>query len=149
MPAMLAADMEAINKYFMETAVVKTEAAEKIKQEWMRWWADHRRSITWYSTEEFDFARNLRNKFNLANTTNTKEKKEEQARQARALTSEETRGETRRAGTSGMYLEEEKPLIPTSWKVGAAVGVGLVTLGVFGKQILKMTPAGKLLKFLS
>lgn len=154
MPAMLSADMEAINKYFMENVVVKTAAAEKIKQEWMKWWNDHRRNSAipgpwnWYTQEEFDYARNERNRFNDANAVTKADKQAAVDQRSKGLTTEELRGETKRAGTSGMYVEPEKPLIPTSWKVGAAVGVGLITVGVFGKKLLGMTPLGKLAKFL-
>jgi len=148
MPPMLSANMEAINRYFMETAKVKTKAAEKIKQEWMKWWKDNRRSVTWYDQEEYDIARNMRNRFDLANTITTVERADVERHQATGLTSEEAAGGTRRAGTSGMYVEEEEPLIPTKWKVGAALGIGLIAIGVFGKKLLGMTPAAKLAKFL-
>lgn len=148
MPPMLSANMEAINKFFMETAVVKTPTAEKIKQEWMRWWNDNRRTLTWYSTEEYDFARNMRNRFNDANAVTKKEKQAAVDQRAKGITSEELRGETKRAGTTGMYVEEEEPIIPTKWKVAAIIGVGLVGVGVFGKKLLAMTPAGRLAKYL-
>jgi hypothetical protein len=141
-------DMEAINRYFMQQATVKTPEAEKVKQEWMKWWNDNKRSVLDYTTEEFDTARNTKHRFDVANETTHAGKAAVVAQQARGLTSEEAMGETRRAGTAGQFLEEEKPLIPTSWKVGAAVGVGLVALGVFGKKLLALTPAGKLAKFL-
>jgi hypothetical protein len=149
MPAMLRADMEAINKYFMEQVTIKTPAAEKIKQEWMAWWKEHKRDWTWYTIEEFDHARNMRNKLNLANATSTAQKAEIAAHIASAKGSrEEQMGETRRSGTSGMFLEEEEPIIPTKWKVGAVVGVSLIAAGVFAKQLLKLTPYGRFAKFL-
>lgn len=148
MPPMLSANMDAVNRYFMETAKVRTKAAEKIKQEWMEWWKENRRSLTWYDQEEYDIARNMRNRFDLANTVSVAERAGVQQHQATGLTSEEAAGETRRAGTSGMYVEEEEPLIPTKWKVVAALGVGLIAVGVFGKKLLGMTPAAKLAKFL-
>jgi len=148
MPAMLSEDMKAINRYFMEQAQIKTPAAEKVKQEWMKFWKETERTLTWYSQDEYDAARNLKHKFDLANTTNAAEKASVKEQQAKGITSEEMRGETRRAGTSGDYLEDPKPLIPTSWKVGAVAGIGLVAVGVFGKKLLGMTPLGKIAKFL-
>jgi hypothetical protein len=47
-----------------------------------------------------------------------------------------------------MFLEEEEPIIPTKWKVGAVVGVSLIAAGVFAKQLLKLTPYGRFAKFL-
>lgn len=140
-------DMEAINKFFMETAKVKTPAAEKIKKEWMAWWKEHK---TWwgYSDEEFDTARNMRNKFNLANASTFTEQNRVAATIATGTTSEEAQGETRRAGTEGMFTEEEEQWIPTSWKVGAVVGVGLIAVGVFAKKLLALTPAAKFIKHL-
>lgn len=148
MPAMLASDMNAINKFFMETAKVNTPAAEKVKQEWMQFWKDTERTFSWYSQEEFDQARNLRNRFNLANAKTDAARVAVAAQQASGVTREEAGGNTRRAGTSGDYLEEEKPWIPTSWKVGAFVGVGLLATGVFAKKILAMTPYGRIAKYL-
>lgn len=142
------ADMEAINRYFMQQAAIKTPAAEKLKQEWMKWWKENQRSWLDYTVEEFDTARNMKHKFDVANEPTQAGKAQVAAQQARALTSEEAMGETRRAGTAGQYIEEEKPLIPTSWKVGAMVGVGLITVGIFGKKLLSMTPAAKLIKYL-
>jgi hypothetical protein len=141
-------DMEAINRYFMQQVTVKTPEAEKVKQEWMKWWNDNHRTVLDYSTEEFDTARNYKHKFDLANEPTRAGKAQIAAQQASGLTSEEAMGETRRAGTAGQYLEPEKPLIPTAWKVGAVVGVGLITVGVFGKKLLGMTPLGKLAKLL-
>ncbi len=140
-------DMEAINRYFMETAVIKTPAAEKLKKEWMVWWKDNK---TWwgYSDEQFNTARNMRSRFNLANTKTAAEQAQVAATIARGSTSEEAQGETRTAGTDGLHVEEEEPWIPTSWKVGALVGVGLVAVGVFGKKLLAMTPAAKFIKYL-
>jgi len=148
MPAMLGADMEAINKFFMETAKVQTPAAENVKQEWMKFWKETERSLTWYTQQEYDDARNLRNRFNVANTTSAAAAATIKAQQASGVTSEEMRGETRRAGTEGSYLEEEKPWIPTSWKVGGLIGVGLIATGVFAKKILALTPYGKFTKYL-
>jgi hypothetical protein len=149
MPAMLKDNMEAINRYFMQQVTVKTAAAEKVKQEWMQYWKDTKRDWTWYSQEEYDKARNLRNKFDLANAVTAEAKVAVAAHQAAGQGStEEQRGETRRSGTSGMFLEEEEPLIPTAWKAGAIIGVSLITIGVFAKQLLKLTPYGKLARFL-
>ena len=139
-------NMEAINKYFMETAKIKTAAAEKLKREWMVWWKEHK---GWsYSDDEYDEARNMRNKFNLANAVSAMDHATVAETIARGVTSEEAEGETRRAGTEGMFVEEEKPWIPTSWKVGAVVGMGLVAVGVFGKKLLALTPAAKFIKYL-
>lgn len=142
------ADLEAINKYFMETIVIKTPAAEKIKKEWMTWWRENKRDWTSYSDEEYAHARNMRNRLNLANSTTVKEKAHVEQAIKTGLTTEEMKGETRTAGTDGMHDEEEEPLIPTSVKVWALVGAGLITLGIFGKKLLGMTPAAKLVKYL-
>ena len=148
MSVMLKDNMEAINRYFMEQITVKTSAAEKVKQEWMQYWKDTKRDWTWYSQDEYDKARNLKHKFDTANAVTTAERNAATAQRTTGLTSEQLRGETKRSGTSGMYLEEEEPLIPTKYKVIGAVGIGLLTVGVFAKKILGMTPYGKLARFL-
>jgi len=149
MPSGAAEDMEAINRYFMEQTKIRTPAAEAIKQEWMKWWMENKRDWSWYSQEEYDFARNMRKKLDLANATTEAQRDEIRETHARGITSEELKGETRRAGTDGMYIEPEKPFIPTSWKVAAGVGTGLVILGVFAKKILANTPLGRLAKLLA
>ena len=139
-------NMEAINKYFMETAKVRTAKAEVLKKEWMVWWKEHK---GWsYSDDEYDTARNMRNTFNLANAVSAQDHAKVAETLARGTTSEEAAGETRRAGSDGMFVEDEKPWIPTSWKVAAITGVALVTVGVFGKKLLSLTPAAKLIKYL-
>jgi hypothetical protein len=148
MPALLKADMEAINRYFMEQVTIKTPAAEVVKQEWMRWWEDHKRDWTWYTQEEFDHARNEKHKLDQANATTAAELKQVKLVQAKGMTSEEMRGETRRAGTTGEYVEPPKPLIPTKWKVGAGIAAGVVVAGVIAKKVMGFTPLGKLAKFL-
>jgi hypothetical protein len=148
MPAMLKDNMEAINRYFMEQATVKTAAAEKVKQQWMQFWKDTKRDWTWYSQDEYDKARNLKHKFDDANAITVADKKAASDQRQKGLTSEELKGETKRAGTSGMFLEEEEPFIPTKWKVAGMVGIGLVAAGVFAKKILALTPYGRLSRFL-
>lgn len=149
MPAMLKDNMEAINRYFMQGVTVKTAAAEKIKKEWMQFWKDAKRDWTWYTQEEYDKARNMRNRFDLANAVSKDQKVAVAAYQAAGQGStEEQYGETRRSGTEGMFLEEEEPLIPTAWKAGAIIGVGLITAGMFAKQILRLTPYRRLARFL-
>jgi hypothetical protein len=148
MPALLKENMEAVNRYFME-GKVRTAAAEKVKQEWMAFWKDVKRDWTWYTQEEYDKARNLRKKYDLANapTAQAKQVVTDHYRNAQGTT-EQSRGETRRSGTEGDYLVESDPIIPTAWKVGAVVAVGLVAVGAFGKQLLKLTPYGRLARFL-
>lgn len=152
MPAMLKQDMEAINRYFMEQVKIVTPAAEKVKQEWIVWWRNNKRDWSWYTQEEYDHARNMRNNLMLANAPTSAKKAEVAAYIASAkLTTEEIRGETRRSGTSGMYYEEPpppEPIIPTRWKVAAGVGASLVVAGVFAKKLLMLTPYGRIARFL-
>jgi hypothetical protein len=148
MAMLLKDNMEAINRYFME-GKVRTAAAEKVKQEWMRYWKDTKRDWTYYNQEEYDQARNIKHKFDLANATSSAERTHVAFVQATGMTSEEMKGETRRAGTKGDYLVDPQPLVPTSWKFGAIVGVALIGVGVFGKQLLKLTPLGRLARILS
>ena len=137
MPSMLAADMDAINKYMMTTPV-RTAAAERVKIEWMRFWEVTQRDFLWYSQEEFDAARNLRNKFNLANTVTPEQKKAVEDTMRTGLTGEEVRGDTRRATTEGSYLEPEQSIvefhIPTSWKVFGAIGAIALGAGWYAKK---------------
>jgi len=149
MPSQLSDNMNAINRYFMEQVTIRTPAAERVKQEWMAWWKENKRDWTWYTQDEYDHARNLRNKLNLANAKSDAERVSVAAHIATAKGStEEQMGEVRRSGTSGMFYEEPEPLIPTAWKVAAVVGTGLITLGVFAKQIIRLTPYGRFAKYL-
>ena len=128
---MLNADMEAINKYIMETNG-KSSKAESIKAEWIRYWESIKRDWSWYSQEEFDKARNFRDRFNLANVTSKAEETAVKEQMRSGVSAERARGETERRTSSGSYLEEEKPLvdfnIPLSWKIGA--GVSALVLGL-------------------
>lgn len=129
---MLNADMEAINKYIMETNV-KTSKADAVKLEWIKYWESIKRDWSWYSQEEFDKARNFRDRFNITNATSKAEETAVKEQMKSGVSAEKAMGETERRTTSGSYLEEPKPLIdfniPLGWKIGA--GLTALAAGLF------------------
>ena len=138
MPALLKDDMEAINSYIM-TSAIKTKAADNIKTEWIKWWADHERSWTWYSQEEYDTARNFRTRFNNANAVTTAEKEAAKRQATTGITKEETKGGVRRTTSEGVYIVPDEPLVSTSVKVGLFTALVIGVLG-WGAKILYIDP---------
>lgn len=137
------ADMQAINKYMMETAIVNPDA-QKIKDEWIQWWTQHQHDLYW-SGDDFNHARNTRNSFNIANTKSPEEAESVKQQIATGVTEEETRGETKTANTSGMFYETPKPLIPTKWKVFGLIVGGVYAAGYVAKKAFGHTPVGMVL----
>jgi len=137
------ADFAAINEYLMTTPIINS-AAEKIKQDWMAWWHSHNND--WYYTEDdYNHARNTRNQFNIANTATPAEQAEVKAQIATGVTTEEMKGQTKTAGTTGMFYEEPKPLIPTKWKVFGLITAGVIGAGYVVKKAFAHTPLGAVL----
>lgn len=137
------ADMQAINKYLMETAIVNP-AAQKIKDGWIQWWHDHSGDLYW-SADDFAHARNTRNEFNVANTKSPEEAEQVKQQIATGITEEEARGETKTANTSGMFYETPKPLIPTKWKVFGTVTALAIGAGYVVRKVFAHTPVGVIL----
>ena len=134
------ADMQAINKYMMETAIVNPDA-QKIKDQWIAWWNQHQNDLYW-STDDFNTARNMRNNFNVANTKSAQEAADVKQQIATGVTEEEARGETKTANTSGMFYQEPKPLIPTKWKIFAVAVAGVYGAAYVAKKVFTHTPVG-------
>lgn len=137
------ADMQAINKYMMETEIINPKA-QSIKDEWIKWWTQHVHDLYW-SNDDFAHARNVRNTFNIANTKSPEEAAQVQQQIARGVTEEEARGETRTANTSGMFYETPKPLIPAKWKFLGTVAALTLGAGYVLKKAFAETPAGIIL----
>lgn len=133
-----AANIAAINTYIMN-ATLQTSAAGNVRNEWLKW----HDGLGWYSREYpsveiYDQARNLRNKFNLANAKTPAEKEQVKRVMTGGITSEETRGETKRTTAEGTYLapepdEDSAPWIPTKTKVA----LGLSALVITGLMLAK------------
>ncbi len=133
MPALLREDMEAINTYIMGSKV-NTKAADAVKNKWIVWWEENKRSgWDWYSQEEFDLARNFRNQFNLANAKSSTEKDAVKNQASSGVTSEEARGETKRSTSEGYYIVPEPPLISNTTKIGIIAAIAAVALGWVAK----------------
>ena len=128
MKALLAQDMEAINTYIM-TSKINSKAADAVKNKWITWWEDNKRDWTWYDTEEFDTARNFRHDFDVANAITSAQKQAVTNKYTSGVTSEEARGETKRATSEGVYIVPEPPLISDGTKVGI---VAVLILGALG-----------------
>ena len=121
-------DIEAVNRYMMTTEAV-TEKAVELKDEWVRWYND----LSWYALNvgnqsTYDEARNRRNAFNLANATTPEERAGAKKVARKGLTTEEMQGGVKRTDSQGRFPEEDKPLIPTEYKV--VVGLAVVGLGI-------------------
>lgn len=121
-------DLEAINRHIMTTKIVN-QSAVKLKDQWIKWYND----LGWYdrnvnAQETYDAARNRRNLFNLANTSSAAQKEAVRAVMLDGLSSEEMAGGVKRSDSTGMFQEEEKPLIPVGYKL--AVGIAIVGTGL-------------------
>lgn len=135
-----AANVAAINEYIM-TQPINTPASAAVKDEWLKW----HDTLGWYqqqftSTDNYDAARNLRNKFNEANATTAEEKAQVKYIQQTGLSSEELRGETDRRTSDGGYLDhppESEPWIPTKTKIaGVLIGLSAAALWVLKKTYI-------------
>ncbi len=126
-----AANIDAINTYVM-TQPLKTAEAGIVRNEWLRF----HEALGWTgrnfpSVEDYDKARNIRNRFNDAQAVTAKEKEAVVESRLTGLTTEELRGETRRTLADGSYLEDEasggEPWLPTKTKI--ALGIGALAFG--------------------
>lgn len=127
---MSTADIDAIKDYFVRTEAVTLEAS-KIKDEFTKWYD----TLGWYSKstdENFDLARNIRNRFNLANATTPEEKAAVETTMATGVSSEQAQGTPDRRLQNGMLpgpvTPPPAPLIPTEWKIIGGVGAFLALL---------------------
>jgi len=138
MPAMLAQDMEAINKYIMEKTPLTPEA-KAVQVEWIKFWKEHQKSILWYSQDEFDQARNIKRNFDLANAISSAEKAVVENHYASGITSEETKGGVRRSTSEGVYIVDEEPFLPTRVKVAGLGILALLGIGYVGVKYYNFT----------
>jgi hypothetical protein len=138
MPAMLAADMEAINKYLMTTPI-RTEKAKAVQVQWIKFWKDTERTFTWYSTEEFDRARNIKREFDAANAVTTAQKQAVTNQAGSGLTAEELSGGVRRSTSDGTYIVDEEPFVPVRLQVVGWSALIVAGLGYAGVKYLKMS----------
>ncbi len=145
MPAMLAANMEAINKYIME-APVRTAKAQAVQIEWIKFWKEHEKSILWYSDDEYDQARNIKHNFDLANATSSSEQQAAKDQASQGLTSEELRGNVRRSTRDGTYIVDDEPFVPTRVTVAAVGILGLIGIGWLGMKYYNLTSPTTYLK---
>lgn len=134
-----AANIAAINTYIM-TQPLKTAEAGIARNEWLKF----HEGLSWYSrsfpsVEDYDKARNIKNRFNEAQAITAKEKAAVLENRLTGLTSEELRGEPKRTLADGTYLEDEasggEPWLPKKTKLALAVGALVVTAGIIAKKI--------------
>lgn len=137
------ANIAAINTYVM-TQPLKTAEAGIVRNEWLKF----HEALGWTgrafpSVEDYDKARNIRNRFNDAQAVTQAEKTAAVEQKLKGLTSEELRGETRRTTTEGGYLEDEasggEPWLPTKTKVALGIGA-LVVGGLFIAKSIYLDP---------
>jgi hypothetical protein len=134
-----AANIAAINAYIMSQPL-KTAEAGIVRNEWLKF----HEGLGWYSSkfpsvEDYDKARNIRNRFNDAQAVTAKEQTQVLEQRLKGLTSEELRGETRRTTTEGNYLEDEasggQPWLPTKTKFALAIGALVIGGAMIAKRI--------------
>jgi len=124
-------NVEAIDRY-IKGATLNTPAATAIRDDWTKFYNEF--SWSYASQEDYDRARNLRNRFNLANAITKAQKEQVEHVMKTGLTTEELAGGTSRKLSSGMYEErlfsEETR---TALILGGIAAVGLFVLYQTGK----------------
>lgn len=126
-------DLKAINTY-MVTTEAKTSKATVLKDSWLEWF-DHLGfwDLQINDKNTYDEARNRRNAFNSANATTQEEKVAAKTQAAKGFTTEEMQGGDKRISSKGVYQTEDKPLIPTEYKIYAGVAVvGTILIFSYG-----------------
>lgn len=123
-------DIQAIDVY-IKGAPLNTEDAAEVHDEWVAW---HNGLGWWVTEEDYDRARNIRNRFNLANAMTNAERVHVQNVIQSGWTTEEMAGGTSRALSDGMYRE---PLISSTTKNLLAV---TAVVGFAGWVALKLSP---------
>jgi len=131
-------DLKAVNKYIVESPA-KTEAATRLRDDWIRWYD----SLGWYelnyNRETWDLARNRRLAFDRANATNAAEQHAVESVAMTGLSTEQQQGQTDRRTSTGEYAIQPKPWIPAEYKwiaILAGVGAVLVAANALPKALL-------------
>jgi len=145
MPMLLAADMNAINRYIMTTPI-KTDAAKKVQIEWINFWQANEKSFLWYTQEEFDRARNIKRTFDMANAPSAAAKKAVQDVYSNSITSEEARGEVKRSTAEGVYIVPEEPFVPVRLQVLGWSAAAVLALGYAGVKYVSLTSPTRFIK---
>lgn len=129
-----AEDLDAVNQY-ITTTEIKTDAARKLHDDWVKWFND----LSYYnkniSSSTWDEARNRRAAFNLANATSESEKAQVHEVITTGVSTEQAKGQADKRLSSGLYDVSKPPLIPTSYKVAAATGGGAIAVLVLLKKL--------------
>jgi len=120
-------DLAAIDRY-IKSAPLNTSEARKLRDEWTRFYD----GLGWSpSLEEYDAARNLRNRFNLANAITAADKAHVEVVMKSGMTTEEMAGGTDRRLLSGMY---DEPLFSSSTRTTLGVAGLAIGLAVIAKK---------------
>lgn len=130
-------NLTAIDQYF-HTQVKNTNEATNLFNQWVAWF----NALGWYDKSftqaTYDEARNRRNAFDLANAQSDEEIAAIQERMKTGITSEEASGQVDRRDSSGNYILQKPPWVPTwIWYAGGgfiALVTG-VTVVVAGKAV--------------
>lgn len=117
-------NVEAIDRY-IKNAPLNTKAAGAIRDEWTRFFDEF--SWSYATQEQYDRARNLRNRFNLANAVTQSDKEQVLHVMQTGLTTEELAGGTSRRLIDGSYIE---PLLTAETKAKLVFG-GVIIAGAF------------------
>lgn len=133
-------NMEAVNRYFHDQPK-NTPEATRLFDEWVVWY----NNLSWASknldeglwgvnsaaTAAWDEARNRLHAFDLANVTSQADKDFVTERQKAGLSTEQMQGHTDRRTSTGNYVVQKPPWIPSwVWWTGAIVFTGITGITV-------------------
>lgn len=141
-----AENIEAINAFFHDPSnAPKTQAATAAMNEWVRWYeANKPGAFGWWSDDDFDHARNLRNAFNRANAVTTAEKQQVEQVIRTGQSAEQSQGETDRRNASGDIVEHPPGALHSPWFWAGVAGATGIVLAVAGPKLVSLYLGKKL-----
>lgn len=132
-----AADIDAIHDFFVRTEPINFKA-QGIKDDWMKWAA----ALSWYQRHVDETvgaeAFNRRNDFMRANVESAEEKAAVDAFVKKVPAFDPITGKPNFVNSAGDRVGPPKPLIPTSYKIAAGVGAGVIAVVAILSQIGKL-----------
>lgn len=141
-----AEDVEAINDYMHDPANgPRTKEAEAALNAWVKWYEDTRPSaLGWWSSADYDHARNLRNEYNRKNAVTSAQKAQVEQVIKTGQSTEQAQGETDRRDAGGNIVEQP-PGVTHSWWFWPALAAGAaVTLVTAGPKLVSLYLGKKL-----
>jgi hypothetical protein len=123
-------NLDAINRFVVGT-VIKTPAAQQLRDEWIQWFDTRTSYDLNFDRPTYDAARNRKLAFELANATSDAEREQIKLVAQTGMSSEEMQGEADRRQTGGHYTEASpaSPFVGLAW-LAVAIG-GAAAAGAF------------------